>query len=98
MPEDPLIQDSLTHLPPLGRPLLRVYGGYPFLFAPLEMGVSFRLLLLFVFISLGGGGDFGLSGHCVQSTLTAEAALGLLALLLGLLLRRLIGRQNQHLH
>ena len=63
-------------------------------FLPLGGRIAFLLLV----VLLGGGGvGFGVFGHCVRSAFMAEAASCLLALLLGLLLRRLVGRRNQHL-
>ena len=41
-----------------------------------------------------GGGGFGVFGHRVRSTLMTETTSGLLALLPGLLLRRLIGAET----
>ena len=63
------------------------------LFSPPPGRVAFLLLAALD----GGGVGFGVFGRCVRSTFAAEAASCLLGLLLGLLLRRLVGRQNQHL-
>ena len=86
------------YLPSLGCLRLWVFGGRSFLLPPLKGRIAFcLLLLLFVFISLVGGESFRISGHRIRSTFMEEATFSLLALLLGLLLRRLVRRRNQHL-
>src|SRR5215216_722355 len=50
-----------------------------------------------VLVFLMRGYDSGPSGHSVRRTSAMGPILGLLALLLALLLRRLVGRQDQHL-
>ena len=77
-------------LPLLGRLCLQMRGGRPFLPSPLRGRIAF---LLFLIIGGRRGVGFGVFGHHIRSALMAETTSGPL----GLLLRRLIGRRNQHL-
>ena len=77
---------------PFGRFGLQGCGG-----RPLPPSPSRGFIFLLLFILFGGRTGIRAFGYCVRSAATTKATPGLFGLLLGRLLRHLVGRRDQHL-